>query len=133
VTEGELPEGAYRASIANADLINEPTNSATVRPLARAAEGPSSISVTWVSIDGRHQELASRRSARLYYVLGGDLTFVLDGRRPTALAAGELLVIPKGCPYYLEGTATYLVLNTPAFEAGDDVYRDDPAPDGSAR
>jgi mannose-6-phosphate isomerase-like protein (cupin superfamily) len=122
VRQGQLPEGAYWTSIASAQAIDEPSNSAIVRPLARAAEGGSSVSVTWVSIDGRHQELASRRSARTYYVLSGGLDFVLDGRGPTRLAAGELLVIPKGCPYYLEGTATYLVLNTPAFEAGDDLY-----------
>jgi mannose-6-phosphate isomerase-like protein (cupin superfamily) len=129
VTGGGLPDGAYRASLTTAEVIEEPDNAALVRPLVRAAEGASSLSVTWVSIDGRHQELSSRRSARLYYLLSGDLTFVLDGRGPTALAAGDLLVIPKGCPYYLEGTATYLVLNTPAFEAGDDVYTGRPGPE----
>jgi len=131
--EGELPGGVYQAGIESADVIDEPGNSATVKPLARATEGSSSVSVTWVSIDGRHQELASLRSARLYYVLSGDLSFVLAGRGPTAVAAGELLVIPKGCPYYLEGTATYLVLNTPAFEAGDDAYTGDHRPGGSGR
>jgi hypothetical protein len=128
VSEDELPEGVYRAGIESADTIDEPSNSATVRPLARATEGASSVSVTWVSIDGRHQELASLRSARLYYVLSGDLNFVLAGRGPTALRTGGLLVIPKGCPYYLEGTATYLVVNTPAFEAGDDAYTGDLRP-----
>ncbi len=98
-----FPAGAYLASLATADVIEEPGNAALVRPLVRAAEGASSVSVTWVSIEGRHQELASRRSARLYYVLSGDLTFVLDGRGPTALGPSDLLVIPKGCPYYLEG------------------------------
>jgi mannose-6-phosphate isomerase-like protein (cupin superfamily) len=122
LTYGDLPEGAYLVSLASAEVIEEPGNAALVRPLVRAAEAGSSVSVTWVSIDGRHQELASRRSARLYYVLSGHLTFVLSGRGPTAVAPGDLLVIPKGCPYYLEGTANYLVLNTPAFEPGDDVY-----------
>jgi mannose-6-phosphate isomerase-like protein (cupin superfamily) len=122
MSEHQLPEGAYWTSIATTEVIEEPGNSAVVRPLARAAEGVSSVSVTWVSIDGRHQELVSKRSARTYYVLSGALDFVLDGREPTRLVDGELLVIPKGCPYYLEGKATYLVLNTPAFEAGDDVY-----------
>jgi mannose-6-phosphate isomerase-like protein (cupin superfamily) len=126
VIEGELPEGAFWTSVAGAEVIEEPANAAIVRPLARAAEGASSVSVTWVSIDGRHQELASLRSARVYYVLSGALSFVLGGQGPMGVAVGELLVIPKGCPYYLEGTATYLVLNTPAFEAGDDLYTGQP-------
>jgi len=124
VSGPSLPEGAYRTSVMAAELIEEPSNAAMVRPLARADEGGSSLSVTWVSLDGRHRELASRRSARAYYVLGGALTFVLGGGEPTELAAGGLLVVPKGCRYRMEGTATYLVLNTPAFQEGDDEYTD---------
>ena len=124
MTNPHLPAGAFWASVDSAPVIDEPSNAAVVRPLAGAAEGTSSVSVTWVSIDGRHRELASSRSARLYYVLSGALSFRLDGHGPTAVHEGELLVIPRGCPYYLEGCATYLVLNTPAFEEGDDVYTD---------
>lgn len=130
MTARQLPEGAYWASVALTEVIEEPSNSAAVRPLARAVQGDSSVSVTWVTIDGRHQELTSSRSTRVYYVLSGALDFVLDGEGPTGVAAGELLIIPKGCPYSLEGTATYLVLNTPAFEAGDDVYTES-GPSGS--
>ena len=73
MTDPRLPAGAFWASVDSAAVIDEPSNAAVVRPLARAAEGASSVSVTWVSIDGRHQELASSRSARLYYVLSGAL------------------------------------------------------------
>ena len=119
---GQLPVRAYRTSVDNVEAFEEPANSAVVRPLVRASEGPSSVSVTWVSLDGRHRQLASRRSARLYYVLSGALTFVVGGGDPEILEAGGLLVVPKGMQYHLEGTGTYLVLNTPAFEAGDDEY-----------
>ena len=125
MTDPRFPAGAFWASVDSAATIDEPSNAAVVRPLARAAAGSSSVSVTWVSVDGRHRELSSSRSARLYYVLSGSLSFGLDGRGPIAVAEGELLVVPKGCPYYLEGCGTYLVLNTPAFEDGDDVYTDD--------
>jgi mannose-6-phosphate isomerase-like protein (cupin superfamily) len=124
VTDPRFPPGAFWASVDSGAVVDEPSNAAVVRPLARVAEGTSSVSVTWVSIDGRHRELTSSRSARLYYVLSGALSFALDGRGPVAVAEGELLAIPKGCPYYLEGCGTYLVLNTPAFEDGDDVYAD---------
>jgi mannose-6-phosphate isomerase-like protein (cupin superfamily) len=122
VSAGQFPVRTYRTSVDNVEGFEEPTNSAVVRPLIRASEGPSSVSVTWVSLDGRHRQLASRRSARLYYVLSGALTFVVGGEDPEILEAGGLLVVPKGMQYHLEGTGTYLVLNTPAFEAGDDEY-----------
>ena len=119
---GQFPAEVYRTSVAEAELIDEANNSAVVRPLVRAAEAGSSVSVTWVSLDGPHRQLASRRSARIYYVLSGNLTFVVGEGEPGIFGAGELLVIPKGSQYRLEGTGTYLVLNTPAFEAGDDDY-----------
>jgi mannose-6-phosphate isomerase-like protein (cupin superfamily) len=123
---------AYRTSVDQAEAFEEPTNSAVVRPLVRASEGPSSVSVTWVSLDGRHRQLASRRSARLYYVLSGALTFVVGDEDPAVLEAGGLLVIPRGVPYHLEGTGSYLVLNTPAFEVGDDEYTAGAAGDDTA-
>ena len=122
MSAGQFPAEVYRTSVAEAELINEASNSAVVRPLVRAGEAGSSVSVTWVSLDGRHRQLASRRSARIYYVLSGNLTFVVNDGEPGTFGAGELLVIPKGSQYRLEGTGTYLVLNTPAFEVGDDEY-----------
>ncbi|HXW81996.1 MAG TPA: cupin domain-containing protein, partial [Acidimicrobiales bacterium] len=124
MSAGHFSRRASRTSVDQSQVFEEPENSAVVRPLARASEGPSSVSVTWVSLDGRHRQLASRRSARLYYVLSGELTFAVADEEPEVLDAGGLLVIPKGVPYHLEGTGTYLVLNTPAFEAGDDEYSD---------
>jgi mannose-6-phosphate isomerase-like protein (cupin superfamily) len=122
VSTGPFPAEVYRTSIDKAEVFEEPSNSAVVRPLVRAAEGASSVSVTWVSLDGRHRQLASRRSARIYYVLSGALTFAVGDDEPEDLGAGALLVIPKGLPYRLEGRGTYLVLNTPAFEPDDDEY-----------
>jgi hypothetical protein len=102
--------------------IVESSNYARVYPLARVAEGSSSASATWVEIDGRHRRLSSTRSTRLYVVVTGDLTFHLEQEGPLRLTAGDALEIPRHCAYDLEGTATYLVINTPAFEEGDDVY-----------
>jgi hypothetical protein len=110
-----LPVGVQVVRSGMGERLEEPANAAHVRPVVRFSEGSSSTSVSWVSIDGRHRPLSSRRSARCYYVLTGDLTFVLASGRP-------LSVIPRGCVYEFEGTATYLVMNTPAFEPGDDEY-----------
>jgi mannose-6-phosphate isomerase-like protein (cupin superfamily) len=99
-----------------------PKNAAVVFPLTRVFEGASSLSITRVVIDGRHRELSSARSARVYFVVRGTLLFILDSGEPTMFGAEELLVIPRGCVYSLAGRATYLVINTPAFESGDDIY-----------
>ena len=121
-----LPVGSQVLRSGAGERLEEPSNAAHVRPIVRFSEASSSTSVTWVSIDGRHRPLSSRRSARCYYVLSGELTFVLDSRRPIRLQASDALVIPRGCVYELEGSATYLVMNTPAFEPGDDEYVEEP-------
>jgi mannose-6-phosphate isomerase-like protein (cupin superfamily) len=117
-----LPLGVQVVRSGMGERLEEPANAAHVRPVVRFSEGSSSTSVSWVSIDGRHRPLSSRRSARCYYVLTGDLTFVLASGRPLSVRANDALVIPRGCVYEFEGTATYLVMNTPAFEPGDDEY-----------
>ena len=106
------------------DRWAERGNAAQVQPVVRFSEGPSSTSVTWVSIDGRHQRLRSRRSARCYYMLSGMLTFEIGSAPPVCVGAGDAIVVPHGCVYGFSGTATYLVINTPAFEPGDDEYAD---------
>jgi mannose-6-phosphate isomerase-like protein (cupin superfamily) len=122
-----LPPGAQLARAGAGDLLEEPTNAAQVRPIVRFSEGSSSTSVTWVAIDGRHRQLSSRRSTRCYYVLSGELTFLLTPGPPLVLRTGDALVVPRGTEYRFEGTATYLVMNTPAFEPGDDEYADEHA------
>ena len=112
---------------ASAHRLEEPENTAQVQPIVRFSEGLSSASVTWVSIAGRHRRLSSSRSARCYYVLSGELSFVLESDPPVCVRVGDALVVPRGCAYSFEGRATYLVINTPAFEDGDDEYAEVPA------
>jgi len=122
MSEAELPEGAQLTRSKLMTPIDEPSNSALVFPLGRLDRDGASISVTQVEIDGRHRTLASRRAPRSYYVVSGSVHFTLDGGEPLLLGANDLLVIPRGCRYSLEGRATYLVINSPAFEPDDDVY-----------
>ena len=119
---GSLPEGARLVRSDDVSVIDESSNAALVFPLVRLVEGSSSISVTRVEINGRHRTLRSARSVRLYFVLSGSLDFVLDEGEPVTVEAEDTLVIPKGCWYNLAGRATYLVINCPAFEDGDDGY-----------
>jgi hypothetical protein len=110
-----------RLRVARADpdaLIAEPGNHLSLATLLRGAECDGDLSITWVAIDGRHQRLRTSRSTRVYAVID-----CADGA-PAILGPGEIAAIPRGMSYALEGTATYLVINGPAFADGDDEYLD---------
>jgi mannose-6-phosphate isomerase-like protein (cupin superfamily) len=98
-------------------LVAEPDNHLSLATLVQGGD----LSVTWVRIDGRHRRLRTRRSTRVYVVVGGALT-ISDDDGPVAVTAGEVATIPRGVAYALQGTATYLVVNAPAFVEGDDEY-----------
>lgn len=78
--------------------------------------------MTWVTLHGRHAPVSSSRSSRLYFVLSGEIAVGIEGGEKFTLTAEQGAVIAKGQTYVLEGAGTYLVVNTPAFEPGDDVY-----------
>ena len=103
-------------------LITEPANHLSLSPLLAGEACDGDLSVTWVRIDGRHRRLRTQRSTRLYAVLAGSLTIESDDEAPAVLGPGEVAAIPRGAAYALEGTATYLVINAPAFVDGDDEY-----------
>jgi mannose-6-phosphate isomerase-like protein (cupin superfamily) len=107
-------------AVARADpgaLVAEPDNHLHLAALVQGED----LSATWVRIDGRHRRLRTQRSTRLYVVLSGTLE-VCDDDGAVTVAAGEVATIPRGVAYALQGTATYLVVNAPAFVDGDDEY-----------
>ncbi len=55
--------------------------------------------------------------ARLMYVISGDVTAALDGRKPVHLTSGTMLYIPAGTPYKLKGQ--YLRMAVIAFDLYD--------------
>jgi len=98
--------------------IDEPSNDLVMKKLVSGGD----LSVTWVRIDGAHRRLRTDASTRLYYVVDGDGWFELGDEPQFELRAGDVVVVPRGTPYALGGTLTYLVINGPAFREGDDVY-----------
>jgi mannose-6-phosphate isomerase-like protein (cupin superfamily) len=107
-------------AVARADpgaLVDEPDNHLSLAALVHGED----LSATWVRIDGRHRRLRTQASTRLYVVLEGTLS-VEDADGAVTVAAGEVATIPRGVAYALEGRATYLVINAPAFAEGDDEY-----------
>jgi mannose-6-phosphate isomerase-like protein (cupin superfamily) len=121
--------GARVIRLGDADVVAEPANALRLRTLVTFEEFGPDVSVTWVQIAGRHRRLRSERSARVYAVLSGVLTFQVGDDEPAQVSSGELIVIPRAAPYELAGTGSYLVVNAPAFVDGDDHYLDADPPE----
>lgn len=111
--------------IADVVAMSQPDNELLLRALVGAADSDGDISVSWVQLSGRHRRLRTTRSTRVYLVLTGAVTMRLGGDAPQLLEAGQLVVISASTPYELSGVGTYLVINSPAFQPGDDEYLDD--------
>jgi mannose-6-phosphate isomerase-like protein (cupin superfamily) len=111
--------------LSDVQAVSQPDNELLLRALVSAADTHGDISVTWVQLSGRHRRLRTARSTRVYLMLTGVVTMQLGGDAPELLAAGQVLVIPAGTPYELSGVGTYMVINAPAFQPGDDQYLDD--------
>ena len=103
-------------------LIEEPDNGLVMRRLVNRETHWNAVSATWVRMDGRHQRLRNDHSDRIYYVLEGSATFEIGGERHGPAGKGDAILIPRGVPYELEGTLTYLVISAPATHPDDNIY-----------
>lgn len=101
--------------------VEEPANHLSLRTLVRTGAEGTDLSATWVRIDGRHRRLRTDRSDRLYVMLSGSGTIVV-GEQRHEVREDDVVLVPRGTPYHLEGTMTYLVVNAPGFREGDDAY-----------
>ena len=124
IAEIALPINKVSVFIKNdsTKMIQEPMNNLTLKSLLTKAETDGLISVTEVQIDGRHKRLITNSKLRTYFLIAGDISFVIDLKPVVRLLPGDVLTIAQGSEYELFGTGKYLVINTPAFEAGDDTY-----------
>lgn len=111
VRAGERPE------------VEAPEDDLVMRALLRGEDG-AGLSLTHVRLSGTHRPLRTRRSARVYYVLEGSARFMLGDAEPVVARTGDVIVVPCGEPYSLEGELAYLVLNAPPYADGDDVYEE---------
>ena len=102
--------------------ISEEKNHLLLKTLLSAKESDGRISVTEVDIDGAHQSLETKSELRTYYIINGSLEFSINGVKEIKVVQGDILTLEKNSQYSLEGSAKYLVINTPAFKDGDDVY-----------
>lgn len=115
-------KGAVIRRAAAATEVAEPSNALVLWTLLRADDSPADISITRVRLDGHHRRLLTEASERIYVVLEGGGSITIGDDAPAALADGDVVVIPRGMPYDLDGPLTYLVMNVPGFRDGDDRY-----------
>lgn len=106
--------------------VAEPANHLTLQALVTAAAHGPDVSLARVLIDGQHRRLRTDRSTRVYTVLEGELSVQVADGVAEVLGSGDVAVVPRGAAYEVAGTATYLVINAPAFVDGDDVYEEQP-------
>ena len=77
------------------------------------------ISLTWVSLYGRHEKVVNDISDRVYYIVDGEAEFVV-GEERGSVSGGDVVLIPKGVPYVFEGHMTYVVMNGPGYVPDSD-------------
>ena len=87
-----------------------------------------SVSLTWVTLFGRHEKVVNEISDRVYYIIDGEADFELDYviddgmifHEQGSVTGGDVVLIPKGIPYVFEGHMTYVVLNSPGYVPDSD-------------
>src|SRR5438132_1245279 len=65
-------------------LESETENPLTYKRLVRRENHGPDLSVTWISLRGRHRRIVCRESDRVYYILSGSASFNLGDASPPA-------------------------------------------------
>ncbi len=91
-----------------------------LKRLVNIDEHSGRISLTWVRIWGHHDRVVNDGSDRVYYIVSGSGRFQVGEDEPEDVAEGDIVFIPAGTGYELDGEMTYLVMNGPAFATGSD-------------
>jgi mannose-6-phosphate isomerase-like protein (cupin superfamily) len=79
-----------------------------------------SISLTWVTLFGRHEKVVNEISDRVYYIINGEADFEVGDNEKGSVTGGDVVLIPKGIPYVFEGHMTYVVMNSPGYVPDSD-------------
>ena len=75
----------------------------------------------------RHREAWSKRSAKYYYVIAGQICFALDGQEHD-LTAGDFCLVPQGQRFWYENRtqepATLILVHVPSFDLDAEVFEE---------
>lgn len=77
-----------------------------------------------VDVYGRHYRTRIKGAARNYFVVKGQGTFTIDGKKEE-VTPGDLFVITDSLDYEYEGNMTLLEFNVPATDSSNEINLDE--------
>ena len=80
----------------------------------------SNFSGALVEINGDHGALKCLNEDRVYFIIEGAGTFVLDNTKQD-IEPYDVIFVPKNTPYNIIGKMKYFLICSPEFKPGDDV------------
>ena len=120
----EIPEVAQISPDVDALVMQKAIGSKRRDPAFALPAETDALSVTYVTIWGRHRRIRCDECDRVMFVVAGAAIVQVGEEPPTRLGAGDFVLIPRGTPYQFQGQMTYLVINSPAYREGADRYDD---------
>ena len=126
----EVPEIAETGPDSDTLVMKKAIGSRTRDPAFAMPDETPSLSITYIKIWGRLQQITCHETDRAMFIVEGDAIARVGDDRPTHVGPGDFILIPKGTSYEFKGDLTYLVINSPAYREGSDLR--DPSYDGPA-
>ena len=80
----------------------------------------SRMSSAWFECRGKHSEMKSINSDRMYFILQGNGKFTVNNQSVT-VKQKEVIIIPKNTPYSYEGKFTSFLVHSPAFDRKQEI------------
>ena len=77
-------------------------------------------SAFYFEIDGTHGKVKSTLNDRVYFIIGGEGEFVIDGK-VIPVKKFDVIIVPKNTPYSYKGKLKAFLVHTPAFDPAFDV------------
>lgn len=81
------------------------------------------FSGTIVEIDGDHGKMKCLNEDRIYFILEGAGSFILEDKEHE-VSKDDLIFVPKNSPYNIKGKLKYFLVCSPEFNPEDDVFLD---------
>ncbi|MBO0730376.1 MAG: cupin domain-containing protein [Acidimicrobiaceae bacterium] len=95
-----------------------------IRDYTAHTAGNSSVAEILAPVGSGHGRALSRRSAKYYYILEGEVAFEIDGSH-YRLSKGDLAVIPVNTPFKYSAaidSVRMLLIHTPPFSEDEEVF-----------
>lgn len=73
-----------------------------------------------IEIDGEHGAMKNVGEDRIYFIIEGSGTFLMD-EIEHPVAANDVIFVPKSTPYNIIGTMRFFLVCSPEFDAKDDI------------